>query len=85
MLHFINESLTELWRIDNSPRPPKDLIGHHSSESQAFEYENIFERIFDKVNENYGILKTKLLEQTIMVYKSTNKHLLISYAFFFKM
>lgn len=67
MLHFLNESLMELWRLDNSPAPPPDLIGHHTTDMMAYNYENIFEDIFNRVNANYGVLKGKLLDNILRV------------------
>ena len=67
MLHFINESLMELWRMDNGPAPPPALVGHHTSATMAYQYENIFEDIFEKVKANYGTLKGKLLDNILKV------------------
>lgn len=77
-LHYINESLDELWkRIDcnGSPsRRDKAFKSIYASEAETINYENQMKLVFDAVSAGYNARKAKLQE---VVSGVNNSHFLL--------
>ena len=66
-IHFINEVMFEMWRVidnnGNSSGRPSSFISHYTSNQEAINYENEFEKILDAVKGTYNARKTALLDE----------------------
>lgn len=66
-MHFINETMFELWNVtNNNGNPdgrPAGLTSHYTTEQEAINYENEFEKILNKVSGSYNARKTALLDE----------------------
>lgn len=66
-IHFINEVMFELWSVvNNNGNPsgrPSAFISHFTTEQQAINYENEFEKILDRVKTTYNGRKATLLDE----------------------